>query len=258
MDCSTRPLYPSLSPGVCSNSCPLSQWCYLAILSYAALFSFWLQSFPDSFQHQSLFYSAHLDTEQERTAPGRRKRVIRRQWCLRIWRRWEIPGGRANWWNGQRLGYSSWSATTVDMWVATNWSKWCGFRNKDKRKPVQKLSQHVSPIFPCPHHPFSPDSAPNAQLWPWPFLDTLHYCWVKSRAGFTLTLPAFPLPPLVSQHPASIQTCTLSLHTCCSLDLKPFPCSSPLCNPLPYAESKSYLQIVLEFYLTSWVNLEDI
>ena len=40
--------------------------------------------------------------------------------------------------------------------------------------------------------------------------------------------------------------------------LETFPCSSPLCKPLPYAESKSYLQIVLEFYLTSWVNLEDI
>ena len=26
---------PSLSPGVCSNSCPLSQWCYPAILSSA-------------------------------------------------------------------------------------------------------------------------------------------------------------------------------------------------------------------------------
>ena len=39
---------PSLSPRVCSNSCPLSQWCYLIILSYATLFSFCLQSFPSS------------------------------------------------------------------------------------------------------------------------------------------------------------------------------------------------------------------
>ena len=31
--------YPSLSPRVCSDSCPLSQWCYL-ILSSSALFSF--------------------------------------------------------------------------------------------------------------------------------------------------------------------------------------------------------------------------
>ena len=38
----------SLSPGVCSNSCPLSQWCFLIISSSATLFSFCLQSFPAS------------------------------------------------------------------------------------------------------------------------------------------------------------------------------------------------------------------
>ena len=42
---------PSLSPGVCSNSCPLSRWCYLTILSSASPFSFCLQSS----QHQGLF-----------------------------------------------------------------------------------------------------------------------------------------------------------------------------------------------------------
>ena len=31
-----RPPCPSLSPGVCSDSCPLSQWCCLTILSSAA------------------------------------------------------------------------------------------------------------------------------------------------------------------------------------------------------------------------------
>ena len=39
---------PSLSLGVCSNSCPLSQWCYRTILSSAFPFSFCLQSFPAS------------------------------------------------------------------------------------------------------------------------------------------------------------------------------------------------------------------
>ena len=34
MDCSTPPL-----PGVCSNACPLSQWCYLTISSSVTLFS---------------------------------------------------------------------------------------------------------------------------------------------------------------------------------------------------------------------------
>ena len=44
----TRLPCPSLSPKVCSNSCPLSQWCCLTISSSAALFSFCLQSFPAS------------------------------------------------------------------------------------------------------------------------------------------------------------------------------------------------------------------
>ena len=39
---------PSCSPGVCSNSGPLSCWCYLTISSSAALSSFCLQSFTAS------------------------------------------------------------------------------------------------------------------------------------------------------------------------------------------------------------------
>ena len=38
----------SLFPGLCSNSCLLSQWYYLTISSSAAPFSFCLQSFPAS------------------------------------------------------------------------------------------------------------------------------------------------------------------------------------------------------------------
>ena len=37
---------PSLSPRVCSNLCPLSQWCYLTISSSATGFSFAYKSFP--------------------------------------------------------------------------------------------------------------------------------------------------------------------------------------------------------------------
>ena len=39
---------PSLSPEVCSDSCPLSWWCYPTISSSTALFSFCLQYFPAS------------------------------------------------------------------------------------------------------------------------------------------------------------------------------------------------------------------
>ena len=44
-----RLLLPPLSPGVCSNSCPLIWWCYLTILSSAASFSFYMRIY--SFIH---------------------------------------------------------------------------------------------------------------------------------------------------------------------------------------------------------------
>ena len=44
----TKLAYSLLSPRVCSDSHPLSQWCYLTISSSASPFSFWLHSFPTS------------------------------------------------------------------------------------------------------------------------------------------------------------------------------------------------------------------
>ena len=49
MDYSTPGLlWPPLSPGVCSDSCLLSQWCYLTTSSSASSFSSSPQSFPAS------------------------------------------------------------------------------------------------------------------------------------------------------------------------------------------------------------------
>ena len=50
---------PSLSPRVCSNSCPLSQWCGLTISSSVSPFSSCPQSFPasESFLMSRLFIS---------------------------------------------------------------------------------------------------------------------------------------------------------------------------------------------------------
>ena len=64
MDC-RRLSCPSLSPGVCSNSCLLSWWCYLTTSSYATLFSFCLQSFPASasFPMSQLFASGGQSIE---------------------------------------------------------------------------------------------------------------------------------------------------------------------------------------------------
>ena len=54
-----RPLRPSPTPGVYSNSCPLSQWCHPTISFSVILFSSHLQSFPasGSFQMSQLFAS---------------------------------------------------------------------------------------------------------------------------------------------------------------------------------------------------------
>ena len=55
----TRPPCPSPSPGACSNSCPLSQWCHPTILSSVIPFSSCLQSLPasGSFPMSQLFIS---------------------------------------------------------------------------------------------------------------------------------------------------------------------------------------------------------
>ena len=44
----TRFPCPSASPGVCSNSCPSSQWCHPTLSSSVVPFSSCLQSFPTS------------------------------------------------------------------------------------------------------------------------------------------------------------------------------------------------------------------
>ena len=59
-----RPPCPSPTPGVYSNSCPLSQWCHLTISSSVVPFSSCLQSFPisGSFQISQLFASGSQNT----------------------------------------------------------------------------------------------------------------------------------------------------------------------------------------------------
>ena len=55
---------PSPTPGVYSNSCPLSQWCHPTISSSVVSFSSCLQSFPasGSFQMSQLFTSGSQST----------------------------------------------------------------------------------------------------------------------------------------------------------------------------------------------------
>ena len=59
-----RPPYPSPTPGVHPNPCPLSQWCHPTISSSVIPFSSCLQSFPESgsFQMSQFFTSGAQST----------------------------------------------------------------------------------------------------------------------------------------------------------------------------------------------------
>ena len=64
---------PSPSPGACSNSYPLSQWCYPTILSSVIPFSSCLQSFPAS---GSFLMTMIPQKENQKTYINRRKRNV--------------------------------------------------------------------------------------------------------------------------------------------------------------------------------------
>ena len=55
-----RPPYPSPTPRVYSNSCPLSQWCHPTISSSVVPFSSHLQSFPSSIRVFSNESALHI------------------------------------------------------------------------------------------------------------------------------------------------------------------------------------------------------
>ena len=61
---------PSPSPGVCSNSCPLNQWCHTTIVSFYSPFSSCPQSFPasGSFPMSWLFASGGQNVEASASA----------------------------------------------------------------------------------------------------------------------------------------------------------------------------------------------
>ena len=67
----TRLPCPSLSTRICTNSHPLSWWCYLTISSYAFPFSFCFQSFPvsGSFPMSRLFPSGNQSIGASASAP---------------------------------------------------------------------------------------------------------------------------------------------------------------------------------------------
>ena len=83
-----RPPYPSPSPGLHSDSHPLSQWCHPAISSSVVPFSSCLQSFPASgfFQMSQLFTSGGQSigvSVSTSVLP-----MNTQDWCHLGWTRW--------------------------------------------------------------------------------------------------------------------------------------------------------------------------
>ena len=79
---------PSPTPGVCSNSCPLSQWCHLTTSSSVLPFSSCLQSFPTSgfFQMSQLFTSGGQNIEVSASASVLPINIL--DWFLLGWTGW--------------------------------------------------------------------------------------------------------------------------------------------------------------------------
>ena len=65
----TRPPHPSPTPGVYSNSCPLSRWCHPTISSSVIPFSSDLQSFPASGSFPMIQFFASRDQSIGVSAP---------------------------------------------------------------------------------------------------------------------------------------------------------------------------------------------
>ena len=56
----TMLLCPLLFPGVCSNPCPLSQWCHITVWSSAVLFPLYLLLLPSIFTNIGVFWMSQL------------------------------------------------------------------------------------------------------------------------------------------------------------------------------------------------------
>ena len=103
-----RLLCPPLSPGVCSNSCPLSRWCYWTISASVTPFSSCLQSFLTSgaFLMNLLFSSG-----------------------------------------GQTIGVSA-SASVLPMniegWFSLGWTGWISLQSKGLKSLLQNHSSKAS------------------------------------------------------------------------------------------------------------------
>ena len=108
-----RPPCPSPTPGVYSNSCPLSQWYHLSVLSSVIPFSSCLQSFPasGSFPMGQLFASGGQSIGLSASTSVLPINI--QDWC---------PWGLTSWISLQSKGLSRvLSSTTVQKQMFRSW-----------------------------------------------------------------------------------------------------------------------------------------
>ena len=100
---------PSLSPGVCSSSCPLHRWCHTTISSSATPFSFCLLSFPasGSFPMSHLFTSCSQSigaSASARVGPGNIQGWFSLEWRVLITWCEELTHWKRPWcWEGLKV-----------------------------------------------------------------------------------------------------------------------------------------------------------
>ena len=127
-----RPPYPSPTPGSCSKSCPLHQWCHPMISSSVLPFSSHLQSFPTSvsFPMSQLFTSGGQSIGISASTSALPMNT--QDWSPLGWTHWK----RLWWWEGlgaggegDDRGWDGWMASLTQwrrVWVNSGSWWWTG------------------------------------------------------------------------------------------------------------------------------------
>ena len=126
----TRRPCPSLSPGACSNSCPLSQWYHPTISSSAAPFSSCPQSFPasGSFPVSQFFTSGGQSTGTSASASVLPMNI--QDW---------FPLGLIGWISLQATGLSRVFSRALKHFISHPWTN-----HRQPQSPILRLSHDLS------------------------------------------------------------------------------------------------------------------
>ena len=172
----TKLPYSSLCPRVCSNSCPLSQWCHPTISPSATLFSFCLQSFQASGSFPvSRLFASDVNLYYSQIHP-----VYGKQWLE--WRDWDAEENAVHcspvlykvklmW--GQQARWRIWTSTQAP-------GQWYSILSNCKFRVISRAHDQHPQSFsrPC--------SVPGNYLWNAQWQHFNLQCWCRARELKTL------------------------------------------------------------------------